>query len=219
MPSDAPVRLVVWSDYLCPWCHLGAARIARLERELGSDLAIEWRAFILRPTPEPGRTLDRFRAYTQSWLRPAAEPDAPAFVPWASDEGPPSHSIPPHVAAKAAAAHGPDAFRAMHARLLRAYFVESRDITAPATLRALWRDVGLDEAAFAAIDAPALEAAVVAEHRDALAHGTTGVPSAMLVGTDVPMLGAMPYETYRKWIGRALNAASLRSATPARTSE
>ncbi len=203
MAADPVVHLVVWSDYLCPWCHLGSARVRRIEEEFGDAVRVEWRAFLLRPVPEP-RTLDRFRAYTQSWLRPAAEPDAPEFRVWASDEGPPTHSIPAQVVAKAAAALGAEAFRAMHDRLLRAYFVESHDITKRETLLELWREVGLAEAEFAASDEPATRATVLAEHQDALARGVTGVPSVMMIGNDVPTLGAMPFETYRRWIARAL---------------
>ena len=201
---DAGVRLIVWSDYLCPWCYLGTARMARLADEFGDALRIEWRAFLLRPTPQEGRTLERFRAYTQSWLRPAAEPDAPSFRPWESDAGPPSHSIPAHLVAKAAATLGPDAFAAMHRRLLRAYFEESLDVTDRATQQTLWSELGLAEDAFAVVDAPATRDAVLAEHRDALAQGVTGVPAVMMVGNDVPTFGAMPYATYRRWIARAL---------------
>jgi len=204
MTPTEPVRLVVWSDYLCPWCHLGAARVRRLEREFGDALEVEWRAFLLRPAPDPARTLERFRTYTQSWLRPAAEPDAPEFQPWATSEGPPTHSIPAHLAAKAAAAIGPEAFRAVHERLLAAYFAENRDITSAETLRALWRELGLPDDAFAIAGAPETRGAVLAEHRDALERGVNGVPALMLVGNDVPTLGAMPYETYRRWIARAL---------------
>lgn len=204
MTSRAAVHLVVWSDYLCPWCHLGTRRVHRLEEEFGDALAVEWRAFLLRPVPDGTRTLEKFRAYTQSWLRPAAEPDAPEFRPWATAAGPPSHSVPAHLVAKAAATVGPDAFRAMHDRLLHAYFVENRDISDADTLRALWRELGLADESFAAADAPATRAAVLAEHRDALEQGVNGVPALMLVGNDVPAVGAMPYETYRRWIARAL---------------
>ena len=200
----AGVRLVVWSDYLGPWCHLGTARIRRLEDEFADTLQVEWRAFLLRPVPEPGRSLERFRDYTRSWLRPAAEPDAPVFHPWASDEGPPSHSIPAHAAAKAAAAIDEGAFRRVHDRLLRAYFTESRDITRRETLAALWSDSGLPEAALERAFAPETHAAVMAEHQDAVARGVNGVPAVMMVGNDVPTVGALPYETYRRWIARGL---------------
>ena len=92
----------------------------------------------------------------------------------------------------------------MHARLLRAYFEESRDITDRDTQLALWREVGLAESAIAVADEPATRERVIAEHRDALAHGANGVPSVMMVGNDVPTMGAMPFETYRRWIARSL---------------
>jgi predicted DsbA family dithiol-disulfide isomerase len=209
MPSSAPIYLVVWSDYLCPWCYLGTARVRRLEEEFGDALRVEWRAFLLRPTPH-SRTLEKFRAYTQSWLRPAGEAEATEFRPWASDEGPPSHSIPAHAVAKAAAALGSDAFRAMHDRLLRAYFAENRDITDEHVERTLWREVGLADGAFDVSAAPSTQAAIIAEHQDALAHGVNGVPAIMMVGNDVPVVGAMPLDSYRRWIRRALDRGGPR---------
>jgi protein-disulfide isomerase-like protein with CxxC motif len=101
------------------------------------------------PAARAGRSLEKFRAYTQGWLRVAEdEPRAP-FVPWASDAGPPSHSVPAHAVAKAARALGADAGARMRDRLFRAYFTESRDISDRATLAALWREVGLDADGFA----------------------------------------------------------------------
>lgn len=198
------VDLVVWSDYLCPWCYVATVRLHRLQAELGDGLRLEWRTFLLRPRPDPSRTLDAFRAYTQSWLRPAAEADAPAFRPWTTSEGPPSHSVPPHVVAKAAGTLGAPAFRAMHARLLRAYFEESRDITNAETLFALWRDAGLPEEAFSRVADPTLLDRVVSEHNDAVRRDVSGVPAVMMVGIDTPMTGALPYETYRRWVARRL---------------
>ena len=202
------VELIVWSDYLCPWCYVGAVRLRRLEEELGPPLAIEWRSFLLRPHVDPTRTLEKFRAYTASWTRPGAEPDAPAFRVWSTDEGPPSHSVPPHLVAKAAAALGPDAFRAVHERLFRAYFEENRDITNADVLGALWRDAGLPDEAFArAADRDVLRQ-VVDEHNDAVRREVSGVPAALMVGNDVPVMGAMPYETYRRWVVRALEGGT-----------
>jgi predicted DsbA family dithiol-disulfide isomerase len=197
-----PVRLVVYSDYLCPWCYLAEHRLGRLQRELGGALALEWRSFLLRPRPEPGRELEKFVRYTHSWLRPAAEPDAPVFRVWGSGEGPPSHSVPPHLAAKAAAALGPEAFAALHGRLLRAYFEESRDISSAATLRALWAEAGLPEAGFAACGDEGLVARTLAEHDEAVSLGITGVPAVRVAGTDAFVLGAQPLATYRRWVER-----------------
>jgi predicted DsbA family dithiol-disulfide isomerase len=201
------VDLIVWSDYLCPWCYNAAVRLRRLEDEFGDRVGLEWRTFLLRPHPDRKRTLDQFRAYTQSWTRPAAEDDAGTFRVWSTEEGPPSHSVPPHLVAKAAATLGQDAFRAMHARLLRAYFTENHDITNADVLLALWRDVGLPDDAFGRAGEDATLRAVVAQHNEAVERDITGVPAVLMVGNDVPVLGAMPYETYRRWVARGLAGA------------
>lgn len=196
------VELIVYSDYLCPWCYLAEHRLGLLQRELGDALALEWRSFLLRPRPEPGRELEKFMRYTQSWLRPAAEPDAPRFRVWESSEGPPSHSVPAHLAAKAAAALGPEAFAALHERLLRGYFEQSRDISSAETLRAIWSEAGLPESGFAACFDERLVAQTLAEHNEAVSLGITGVPAVRVAGTDAFVLGAQPLATYRRWVER-----------------
>ena len=183
-------------------------RLRRIEDELGDDVRIATRSFLLRPRPDPARTLERFREYTRSWLRPASDPDAPPFRVWATDAGPPSHSVPPHLVAKAAATLGDDAFRRIDQALFRAYFAENRDITDQATLLALWREAGLPEDAFARAADPALAECVFAEHEEALVHGVTGVPAVRMEGRPGLVVGAQPYETFRTWIRRALADAS-----------
>jgi predicted DsbA family dithiol-disulfide isomerase len=196
----APVHLIVWSDYLCPWCWVGGTRLRRLEDE--GLVRLEWRSFLLRPRPDPERTLEKFRAYTQSWRRPAAEPDAPPFRVWESDAGPPSHSIPPHLVAKAAATLGDDALHRMHDRLMQAYFGENRDITDLDTLRGLWREVGLPDAEFGRAADPAILRAVADEHNAALDRGIGGVPTVCVEGREGFVPGAQPLETYRLWLRR-----------------
>jgi predicted DsbA family dithiol-disulfide isomerase len=206
------VSLIVYSDYLCPWCYLAEYRLGLLQRELGAVLALEWRSFLLRPRPEEGRDLEKFVRYTQSWLRPAGEPDAPVFRVWESTEGPPTHSVPAHLVAKAAAALGPEAFAEVHARLLRAYFEQSRDISRVDTLRALWSEAELPEAGFAACFDPGLLAQTLAEHNEAVSLGITGVPALRVSGTDAFVTGAQPLASYRRWIDR-LRAGVLDEAS------
>jgi predicted DsbA family dithiol-disulfide isomerase len=179
-------------------------RLRRVAEELAGAVRVEWRSFLLRPEPDPQATLEQFRAYTRSWLRPAADPDGGTFRVWATDAGPPSHSIPPHLVAKAAATLGDDAFHLIHERLLHAYFAQNRDITNAGTLEAVWREAGLPPEAFARAAHPALLRATVAEHADALERGITGVPAVMLEGNDAFILGAQPLETYRRWLAHAL---------------
>lgn len=205
------VRLIAYSDYLCPWCFNGAVRLQRLEEEFGDELEIEWRSFLLRPQLDPNRTLEKFRAYTQSWLRPAAEPDAATFRVWASAAGPPSHSVPPHLLAKAAATIHDDAFRQIHMRLLHAYFADNRDITDEATLRAIWGEAGLASDAFDRIRDPAILQRVLDEHHAAVDAGVTGVPAVRADDNDAFITGAFPLDTYRRWIVKL--RAARRSAS------
>ncbi len=197
-----PIRLVVYSDYLCPWCYNAAVRLERLERESAGTVQLEWRSYLLRPTPRDGRDLGRFRDYTRSWLRPAAEPDSGAFRVWETDAGPPSHSVPAHLVAKAAARVGPEAFARVHARLLRAYFAENRDVSDRDTLHDLWRELGLPAVAFDRVDDPELLREVVGQHQEALETGVTGVPAIRREGDDAVIVGAHPLALYQRWVAR-----------------
>jgi predicted DsbA family dithiol-disulfide isomerase len=198
------VRLEVFSDFLCPWCHLAAHRLKLLEAEFGEAIELDWRAYLLRPYPEEGRDLHKFVRYTQGWLRPAAEPDAPRFRVWETTEGPPTHSIPAHVAAKAARAQNAEAGRAMHDRLLRAYFEENRDISREPVLRELWSEVGLADDAFAACYGQELARRVVDDHNEAVELGMTGVPAVRVAGSDAFVMGAQPLDVYRRWVTKLI---------------
>jgi predicted DsbA family dithiol-disulfide isomerase len=197
-----PVHLIVWSDYLCPWCYNAAVRLRRLETETAGEVRVEWRSFLLRPEPGRARTLEEFRHYTRSWLRPAAEPDAGTFRVWEGDAGPPSHSVPPHLVAKAAATLGDDAFHRVHDRLLHAYFAENRDVTDEETLRAVWREAGLADADFARSADPEHRRRTLAEHAEALERGISGVPAVAVAGREGAVLGAQPLDAYRHWVRR-----------------
>jgi predicted DsbA family dithiol-disulfide isomerase len=200
------VWLIAYSDYLCPWCFNAAVRLRRVEEEFAGAVTVEWRSFLLRPQPDPRRTLEKFRAYTHSWQRAAEDPDGGTFRAWSTDAGPPSHSIPPHLAAKAAARLGGAAFARMHEALLRAYFTDNRDITDAATLRAVWAECELPADGFADTADPALLREVIDQHHEAIEVGVTGVPAVRAADSDAAVIGAQPLETYRRWVRRLLAA-------------
>jgi len=204
------LRVIVYSDFLCPWCWNAATRLTAVEAALDGAVELAWRSFLLRPRPDPGRrgpeALEKFRSYTRGWLRVAEDEPRAAFQVWAGDAGPPSHSVPPHLAAKAAAAVDATAGRRMRERLFRAYFAESRDISDPSALFALWRELDLPEPEFDRCAEPALLRSVLAEHREAEQMGATGVPAARLDREDFVLMGAQPEATYLRWLRRALEA-------------
>ncbi len=141
-------------------------------------------------------------------MRPGSEQDGGSFRVWEGDAGPPTHSIPPHLLARAAASISDEAFERVHEQLLHAYFAESRDVSDPATLRAIWETAGLDPAKLERVDDPALLRVVVEEHHAAIETGVTGVPAVQLEGQDAIITGAHPRELYQRWTRRALETAA-----------
>lgn len=202
------VRFIVYSDYLCPWCYNASVRLRRLEKEFEGRVELQWRSYLLRPEPrtdsDKAAALEKFRAYSRSWLKVAEDPDGGTFQVWQSDQGPPSCSIPAHGVSKAAQAVGKEAFGAMHERLLRAYFGESRDISRLDVLRELWDELNLPDAAFDVATRTETLDRVVAEHREALEAGATGVPAVQLEGNPAVIVGAHPEALYRRWIERSM---------------
>src|SRR3954462_12051635 len=144
-----PIRLTVWSDFLCPWCYVAAFRMMDLEARYDDRIEVQWRSHVLQPDPRP-KPLDRFRNYTQRWSAPAGpgayEPRC-EFRTW-GEETPPTHSVPAAVAAKVGAEL--DAARVTDLRfaLFRAYFTEHRAISELDVLTSIASECGFDPEAF-----------------------------------------------------------------------
>jgi predicted DsbA family dithiol-disulfide isomerase len=152
----------------------------QLQEELGDEVKLTWKAFLLRPYPKQ-RPVEKFREYTQSWLRPASQPGGGRFRPWASDESPPTHSVPPQVAVKAAARLG--GFDRFHLAVMDAYFWGNRNVCDPAVLIEVAQACGLDPVEFAALlQDDGLLQLVIDEHNEAVEAGITGVPTVVAPG-------------------------------------
>jgi predicted DsbA family dithiol-disulfide isomerase len=181
-------------------------RLRRLEVELEGRIEIVWRSYLLRPEPNGARDLEKFRAYTKGWERPAAEPNGGTFRVWQGSEGPPSHSLPPHLVARAAAELGRAEFDSIHERLFSAYFAQNRDITRRETLVAIWRECGLAEKGFERGDDLAIREAVLADHREAIDLGVHGVPAVRIDPNPIATVGAHSLEAYRRWFLREIGS-------------
>ena len=179
-------------------------RLGKIQEEFGDALELTWRSFLLRPYAEP-KPLEKFRRYTESWKRPSGQKDAARFRVWATDNDPPSHSVPPAIAVKAAAAIG--AFDRYHLALMDAYFYENRNVTDFDTILAVAREQGLDMEAFEAkLNDGEIHSQVVQDHNDAIQTGVTGVP-AVIVDGSFPIPGAQDLDFYRHLVGKLINAA------------
>jgi predicted DsbA family dithiol-disulfide isomerase len=174
-------------------------RLDELIRSEGDAVALTWRAFLLRPYPEP-RDPDEFAAYTTNWARPAEmEPRARFTTPWSSGDPPPSHSLPAAVAAKVVLQHFAASFDDFHHRLMDAYFAENRTISEPSVLTDIAREAGIDGEAFAAhceLDWKPIARSVYDDHNLAVNSGINGVP-AVVVADRYLVTGAVDVDHYR----------------------
>src|ERR671938_233197 len=139
MSTEPEVRISVWSDYVCPFCYLELPVLDRLAAEL-DGCEIDWRAFELRPEPEP--TLDPDGEYLHRvWNQ--------AVYPIARQRGM-TLKLPPvqprSRKAFEAAEHARDRgrFDEMHEALFRAFFQGGRDLADIAVLEDITRPLGLD---------------------------------------------------------------------------
>lgn len=178
-------------------------RVRLLETEYQDQLVVHWRAFMLRPEPQK-RSLESFRRYTEKWQQVGSEPDSGEFRTWSSDEGPPSHSLPAHMVAKAAARVGPQAFDRIHEDLLKAYFFDSRDISDAATLRDIWEAAGLNPDQFELSESPELREETINEHNEAVRCGANGAPAFRTADNDTVLVGAHSMDLFRRWINKAI---------------
>jgi predicted DsbA family dithiol-disulfide isomerase len=177
------VHIDVWSDYVCPFCYLAEPPLARVVEESSGTVTIRWRAFELRPDPEP--TLDPQGAYLRDiWAR--------AVYPMAKERGMVLH-LPPlqprsrlaHEAAAYAADHGRGT--AMPHALFRAFFEVGADIGDINVVAQLGSGLGLEAADLrAALEAGRYRPGVIEDESLAHSFGLSGVPAIVVRAEGAP---------------------------------
>jgi len=204
---DLDVKVEIWSDVACPWCHVGTARFERAVTESRVDVDVVYRSFELDPTVPPGDgpPLVEYLArkfgdpgrvqaaharledagaelgidFRWSQMRRANTFDAHRLLAWAL-----------HTA-------GPAVQRALKKALLHAYFTEGRDVSDRGVLADLATEIGLERAAAEALLGSDDEADFVrAEREEAYGNGITAVPTFVIDG-EWMLQGAVDTE---KWV-------------------
>jgi predicted DsbA family dithiol-disulfide isomerase len=217
----APVRLDVFSDYLCPWCYNAAVRLRDVQQAYGDRISVHWRTFPLIPGEQPGRRVTQ--KTREGWQRVGAEERRARFAPPELDTPLPASSIPALTAAKCAERQGADAFARFHDRLFTAHFGENLDISRLDALRALVRETALDLARFETDYAGEAYEAVLRDCAEGAAwFGVSSLPTVIL-NEKLSLVGAVPTERYRlliDWIlagepGGVIPLAATLGDTPA----
>ncbi|MDH3270525.1 MAG: DsbA family oxidoreductase [Gemmatimonadota bacterium] len=209
--SDATrtVRLEVFSDYTCPWCYIGWARLqsalARLPE--GVEVDVEWRPFEIHPeVPPEGMPVEDLPYPPDVWermqvaLRASAEGEG-------LDVGKRPKVSNTHRALAAGAyaqAEEPQQFPEFHERLFRGYFAEGLDLGDPEIIEGIASASGLDlEGLRGALEEGRYETAILETGRDAQRMGITGTPT-FVFDRALATSGAQPAETLLSAVEAAL---------------
>lgn len=180
-----PIKVIITSDFLCPWCYLGEARLQKAIQALGpqAEVELEWKPYELNPTmPAEGMDRKQYRSAKFGWER-SLQMDA-QLTELGREEGL-SFNYPAITrAANTRLAHRLTLFAQRHGlaseyaqRVFKAYFEEGQDIGARSTLLSIVADLGLDPGQAAAfLDHGEGEAEVVAAELQAMRQGVRGVP-------------------------------------------
>lgn len=207
MTATPTVRLVVWSDYVCPFCYLEVPVLERVLEDYGDQIAIDWRAFELRPDPVPTLDPDGDDLH-DVWER--------SVYPMAEERGlllrlPPVQPRSRKAHEAAAYARSVGQLGVLHSALFRAFFEEGLDIGDERVLLDLAATVGLDAGALLdALRSGRFREVVEADLRLAQRMGLTGVPAIVVVPDETlggpPLLvsGAQPYEQVAGAVEQAL---------------
>jgi predicted DsbA family dithiol-disulfide isomerase len=202
------IRLDIFSDPVCPWCHIGKANLDRaLAEHPGHSFAVQWHPFQLNPDM-PGEGMPK-RAYLEAKfggkarvdaiherLREVAraagvemDPDRPARMP---------NTLDAHRLIHWAGIEGRQA--EIVERLMRAYWAEGRDIGDAETLAAIAGEGGMDaDATLRLLQSDADASDIAARDADARAKGVNSVPTFLIAQAYV-VTGAQPPELWSQVI-------------------
>ena len=159
--ADKPeLRITVFSDYICPFCYIGDARLERLRAEY--DVRVNWCFLEIHPaTPEEGMSVSglgydeaRWRQMMEALAR-MAEEEGLAFAE--HDFTTNSHRA--LLLAEAAKEEGQKIFYSLHRKLFEAFFCERLNIGDTGVLTRLAHAAG--------VSASVVERAWVDQHLEA----------------------------------------------------
>jgi predicted DsbA family dithiol-disulfide isomerase len=213
-----PMRVEIWSDLACPWCHLGQRRFELALESFGhrDDVEVEWRAFELDPGAPAAYDGDRVERLARKYgssreqaaaaQRNIAEQGAQDGAEFRFDLIQDGNTFDAHRLLKLAAAHG--LADTMNRRLFRARFADGTLLSDRAELERLALEVGLPADEVAELLAGERFADEVrADERLAGELGIHAVPF-FVVDRAIGASGAHPPEVLGKLLERGWDARS-----------
>ena len=194
--QDNTLQLVVYSDYVCPWCYVGQAVIEELRSE--RPVEVRWKPFFLRPdTPPEGMTLPQEIQARIALHNPLPARAKAAGLPFIQNMYMPNTQRA-HEATEFALdkGHGEE----FHRAVFHQYFGLGKDIGQWAVLKAVAAEVGLDpDEMERSVESGAFRSRFEESLREAHEIGVTGVPTYVL-DDKIGIVGAQGIEAFHRAI-------------------
>lgn len=204
--SQTKLKVIAYSDYICPFCYIGYHRIEQLKKEYNLD--IEWRPFEIHPeTPKEG-ALTEDLPFPKGYLEMAfanvkrlADEDG---LELKFSEKLPNSRLALYISEFA---RKKGKFEEFHKLVLEAYWLEGKDIGDKSLLLDIAGSIGLDKneiETYLNTDEPfnAMQKSLSELRR----HRINGVPT-FIIGEKL-IVGAQPYSIFKQAINEILNEKS-----------
>ncbi len=191
--SRESIKVVVYSDYIWPYCYIGLDRAERLKQDYGVE--VEWKAFELRPgTPLEG---------IPSHQKPGEESELSPSIKSLSDEVGLQMKRPAFIACSRPALEAAEyakeqsKFDQFHLAIFKAYWEEGKNIGLTSILRDIAGKCGLDgdELEHYLKEGRYIEK-IDRQNEEARALGINSIP-AYIIGSYL-VKGAQPYEIFQR---------------------
>lgn len=183
IPTSPTVHIEVFSDYTCPWCYVGWARLESALRRVPKDVRVDvqWRPYeIHAEVPPEGMPVEDLPYSPEHWaqMQEALRRSAAAEGLEVGKRPKVSNTHRALMAGEYARLEEPQAFAAFHEALFKGYFAEGRDLGERGVVEDIARSCGLDvDRMTTALDGGEYEGAIAATTATARQLGITGTPT------------------------------------------
>ena len=204
--SQTKLKIIAYSDYICPFCYIGYHRIEQLKKEYNID--VEWKPFEIHPeTPKEGALAEDL-PFPKGYLEMAfanvkrlADEDGLTLT---FSEKLPNSRLALYISEFARKKGKFDEF---HKLVLEAYWLEGKDIGDKSLLLELAESVGLNKIeieTYMNTDEPFNT--VQESLKELRRYRINGVPT-FIIGEKL-IVGAQPYKIFKQAVNEVLNEKS-----------
>ena len=200
--SQKKVKIVVYSDYICPFCYIGFYRVEQLKEKF--DLDVEWRPFEIHPeTPKEGTELNNLpfpKEYLEMMKANIKRLADDVGATFKLTDKLPNSRMALYISEFARKKGKFDEF---HKLVFDAYWKDGKDIGDQTLLLSLAELIGFNRKEILEyLDSEEPFEELKKSLKDLRNYGINGVPT-FIIGDRI-VVGAQPYEVFENVIRKAL---------------